>query len=273
MAISWAIERLQVDRYTIPVRWLRLAYKLPAAVLVTVFFAAIAAAFGLVAPRRGKAAGRVGAACCRLWGQTMCAILGVRREVVGSVPRGGVFLVAANHVSYLDILVLASLYPSHFLAKREIASWPVFGWIARGAGTVFIDREQAKDVVRAGRELGARLELGLPLTIFPEGRSSCGVEILPFQPSLLEPAARAGVPCWAASISYETPGSKLPPSRTICWHDSESLLTHFPRLIGLKRVVAKVSFAEAPVLSVDRKVLASTLWEKAMESFVPVRQT
>jgi len=50
-------------------------------------------------------------------------------------------------------------------------------------------------------------------------------------------------------------------------------LTHFPRLIGLKRVVAKVSFAEAPVLSVDRKVLASTLWEKAMESFVPVRQT
>ena len=253
-------------------RWLRLVYKLPAALLATAFFAAIPAAVRLVAPGRPKAVGHVGAVCCRLWGKTMCVILAVRCDVEGKVPREGAFLVASNHVSYLDILVLASLYPSLFLAKREIASWPVFGWIARGAGTVFIDRDQAKDVVRAGRELSARLELGLPLTIFPEGRSSRGVAILPFQPSLLEPAARAGVPCWAASISYETPGSALPPSRTICWHDNESLVTHFPRLIGLKRVVARVRFAEAPVLSVDRKVLANALWEKANASFTPVRQ-
>lgn len=202
----------------------------------------------------------------------MCAILGVRREVTGPVPRGGAFLVASNHVSYIDILVLASLYPSLFLAKREIASWPVFGWIARGAGTVFIDREQAKDVVRAGRELSVRLELGSAVTIFPEGKSSRGVAILPFQPSLLEPAARADVPCWAASISYEAQGSALPPSRTVCWHDGESLSTHFPRLLGLKRVIARVRFAEAPVHSVDRKILASTLWKEANASFTPIRQ-
>ena len=253
-------------------RWLRLAYKLPAVFLATAFFAAIPAAFRLVAPGRHRAIGQVGAFSCRLWGKTMCAVLAIRRDVDGPVPHEGAFLVASNHVSYLDILVLASLYPSLFLAKREIASWPVFGWIARGAGTVFIDREQAKDVVRAGRELYDRLELGLPLTIFPEGRSSRGIAILPFQPSLLEPAARAGVPCWAASISYETPGSALPPSRTICWHDSESLLTHFPRLVGLKRVVARVRFSEVPVLSVDRKVLANALWQKANATFMPVRQ-
>ena len=253
-------------------RWIRLAYKLPAAILTTAFFAAIPATFRLVAPGRRRAIGRIAAGSCRLWGKVMCAILGVRCDVEGPVPREGAFLVASNHVSYLDILVLASLYPSHFLAKREIASWPVFGWIARGAGTVFIDRDQAKDVVRAGRELSRRLDLGLPLTIFPEGRSSRGVEILPFQPSLLEPAARAGIPCWAASISYETEGSALAPSRTICWHDSESLATHFPRLLGLKRVVARVRFAEAPVLSADRKVLASTLWERATASFTPIRQ-
>ena len=254
-------------------RWLRLAYKLPAAVFTTAFFAAIPAIFRLVAPGRRRAVGRVGALSCRLWGKAMCVILAVRRDVLGPVPREGAFLVASNHVSYLDILVLASLYPSLFLAKREIASWPVFGWIARGAGTVFIDRDQAKDVVRAGRELSARMELGLPVTIFPEGRSSRGVDILPFQPSLLEPAARAGIPCWAVSISYETEGSALPPSRTICWHDSESLATHFPRMLGLKRVIARVRFAQAPVLSVDRKVLANALWEEATESFLPVRQS
>ena len=109
--------------------------------------------------------------------------------------------------------------------------------------------------MRAGREMSERLELGLPLTIFPEGRSSRGTEILPFQPSLLEPAARAGVPCFAASISYETPGAALPPSRTICWYDSESLLTHFPRLIGLKRVVARVSI-RGPARPLDRPEVA-----------------
>jgi 1-acyl-sn-glycerol-3-phosphate acyltransferase len=261
-----------LSRYTIPVRWLRLAYKLPAAVLTTAFFAVIPAVFRLVAPGRRRAVGRVGAVSCRFWGKSMCAILAIRREVAGPVPRDGAFLVASNHVSYIDILVLASLYPSLFLAKREIASWPVFGWIARGAGTVFIDREQAKDVVRAGREISARLELGVPVTIFPEGTSSNGVEILPFQPSLLEPAARAAVPCWAASISYETEGSALPPSRTVCWHDSESLATHFPRLLGLKRVVARVRFAEPAIVSDDRKALASALWKKSNASFIPIRQ-
>ena len=202
----------------------------------------------------------------------MCAILSIRREVEGPIPTDAVFLVASNHVSYIDILVLGSLYPSLFLAKREIATWPLFGWIARGAGTLFVDRDQSRDVVRAGREMSERLELGLPLTIFPEGRSSRGVEILPFQPSLLEPAARAGVPCWAASISYETPGTPAAPSRTVCWHDNESLLTHFPRLVGLREVTARVRFAPTPVTSNDRKALALALWKGSNATFTPVRQ-
>ena len=69
----------------------------------------------------------------------MCAILGIEVTLVGSAPRGA-FLVASNHVLYLDILVLASLYPSAFVAKLEIGAWPVFGWIARSAGTLFVDR-------------------------------------------------------------------------------------------------------------------------------------
>jgi 1-acyl-sn-glycerol-3-phosphate acyltransferase len=254
------------------VRWLRIGYKIPAVVATTLFFATIPAVARLVAPGRRRAVARIGAWSCRCWSRAMCAILSVRREVDGPVPSAGVFLVASNHVSYLDILVLGSLYPSLFLAKREIASWPLFGWIARGAGTLFVDREQSRDVVRAGREMADLLKLGLALTIFPEGRSSRGIEILPFQPSLLEPAARAGVPCWAASISYETPGSLAAPSRTICWHDSESLLIHFPRLVGLGKVVARVRFADAPVTSEDRKVLALALWEGANATFTPVRQ-
>jgi 1-acyl-sn-glycerol-3-phosphate acyltransferase len=121
--------------------------------------------------------------------------------------------------------------------------------------------------------MSVRLSLGVPLTIFPEGRSSPGVEILPFQPALLEPAARAGVPCFAVSISYETPGCAASPSRTVCWYDSESFVTHFRRLVGLQRVVARVRFNGPPLVSDDRKALARDLWERASASFEPIRQS
>jgi 1-acyl-sn-glycerol-3-phosphate acyltransferase len=206
------------------------------------------------------------------WGRALCAILGVERTVEGAIPAGGAFLVACNHLSYLDILVLSSLYPSLFVAKREIASWPLFGWVARGAGTIFVDRERPKDVVRAGRQMTERLAAGVPLTIFPEGRSSGGATILPYLPSLLEPAARAGVPCFAATIGYETPGSAAPPASTVCWHDGSSFPAHFLRLAALPRIVARVSFAAEPIRSTDRKELARTLWESSHRAFEPVRQ-
>ena len=116
----------------------------------------------------------------------------------GTPPRG-LFLLASNHLSYLDIMVLGSLAPSLFVAKSEIRSWPLFGWISRGAGTLFVDRERPKDVVRVGGEMVERLEAGLSLTLFPEGKSTRGVDVQPFMPSLLEAAARTGVACHAVS--------------------------------------------------------------------------
>lgn len=237
----------------------------------TAFFAGIPAVARLFTRPGHRGALDLGARACRGWGRALCAILSVERDVHGPRPDGGVYVVASNHLSYLDILVLGSLYPSTFMAKREIARWPLFGWVARGAGTLFVDRTQPKDVVRAGREMAARLAMGIPMTIFPEGRASDGREVLPFQPSLLEPAARAGVPCWPVAISYETPGSAASPSRTVCWYDGESFVTHFRRLAGLPRVVARVTFCGPPLVSGDRKELARGLWEKTAGSFTPVR--
>lgn len=253
-------------------RWLRIAWKLPAAVAVTLAMAAIPLAARVVLAGKPGAIDRVGASATHWWGVWMCRILRVKRDVRGAPAKDGAFLVASNHLSYLDILVLGSLYTSVFVAKREIAGWPIFGLIARTAGTLFVDREQARDVVRAGREMAARLASGVPLTIFPEGRSSPGTDVQPFLPSLLEPAAAAGVPCWAAAITYEASGSALPPSVTICWYDSSSFPAHVVRMMGLARIVAHVRFAAAPVVSDDRKTLARTLWTAVAAEFTPVRQ-
>jgi 1-acyl-sn-glycerol-3-phosphate acyltransferase len=251
----------------------RLYFRLAAAVLATAFCAAVPAAVRLLTFGAMLPASRVGARCCWLWGRWMCAILGVRVEVEGRPPRG-LFLLASNHLSYLDIMVLGSLAPSLFVAKREIRAWPLFGWMSRGAGTLFVDRDRPKDVVRVGGEMIERLEAGLSLTLFPEGKSTRGLEVHPFMPSLLEAAARTGVPCHAVSLRYEAPDFEdLPPAVTVCWYDRAAFVPHITRLMRIEGVTAHVRFVGEPVRSDDRKELARELRERVAGAFRPVRQT
>lgn len=213
---------------------------------------------------------RIGSRASWLWSRALCAILRIRVRTHGE-PRGEPFVVAANHVSYLDILVLGSLYPGQFVAKREIRGWPVFGWVSRAAGTLFVDRDNPRDAVRAVRQVEHLLAARIPVTLFPEGGTSPGLTIRPFQPMLLQPAASTGVPCFAASLSYETPGSADPPAGLICWHDGSNFVKHFKRLMALDRIEASVSFSRTAVRSRDRKELARKLWEDAHDSFIPLR--
>jgi 1-acyl-sn-glycerol-3-phosphate acyltransferase len=215
-------------------------------------------------------AARVGARCCHAWGKALCRVFRIEVTLAGKAPRGA-FLVASNHVSYLDILVLASLYPSAFVAKLEIGGWPVFGWIARSAGTLFVDRTRPRDVVRAGREMRSHLEAGIPLTMFPEGGSSSGETVKPFLPSLLEPAADTGVPCYAASVTYETTTHE-PPSRILSWRAHEPFGPKIAGILRQRRILATVTIAEEPVVSNDRKVLAQELWNRVHASYRPMRR-
>jgi len=252
------------------VRWFPV-WRIPLASLVTLACAVVPPAARIFTFGSLRAQSRIGTRMGQLWGRLMCAILGVRLIVDGQPPKG-CFVMAANHLSYLDILVLNALYPSLFVAKREIAGWPMFGLVARGSGTLFVDRDRAKDVVRVGHEMTRRLQAGIPLTLFPEGKSTRGSEVLPFMPSLLEPAAKAGVPCYGAALSYETPGVTTPPATTVCWYDGHNFVDHILRLMKVPRIEARVIFTPAPFASSDRKELARRLHEEVVEAFVPVRQ-
>lgn len=250
---------------------MRVLVRAPLAISVTVACALAAAGGRVIVLGAARPSAWLGSRACRVWGRLLCRILGIRVRVLGAPPRG-TFLVASNHLSYVDILVLATTYPSVFVAKREIAGWPVFGWIVRGAGTLFVDREHAKDVVRVGRLMVKHLQAGISLTLFPEGQATRGTEVLPFLPSLLEPAALTGTPCYAVSIAYETPGVLASPSTTVCWFDRCSFVTHVIRLMRLPSIDATIHVAGTPVRSADRKELARRLWEGTTATFVPLRQ-
>jgi 1-acyl-sn-glycerol-3-phosphate acyltransferase len=242
-----------------------------AVVAATMLAVSVPLAVRLVTFNARRPVARVGSVASWLWSRSLCRILGIEVIVTGR-PEGDPFVVASNHVSYVDILVLGSIYRSQFVAKQEIRSWPVFGWVSRAAGTLFVNRSNPRDAVRVIRTIRGHLANGIPITLFPEGGTSPGDEIRPFLPTLLEPAAGSGVPCYAASLSYETPVDPVTPGEAVCWHDGSNFVKHFLGIMALGAIEARVSFSKKPVRSSDRKELARKLWEDARDSFVPIRR-
>ena len=102
-------------------------------------------------------------------------------QSAGAIPARG--LLVCNHVSYVDILVLVSLAPAVFVAKREVKSWPVMGLLAQLSGTVFIDRQRRTHVGEVNDEIQSALDDGALVVVFPEGTSSDGRTVLPFKSS------------------------------------------------------------------------------------------
>ena len=117
-------------------------------------------------------------------------IFDLKVEVIGTCSRKRPTLFISNHVSYLDIEVLGSLIAGSFVAKSEVAGWPVFGALAKLQETVFINRKFRHDVKRQGETMLGRLVAGDSLILFPEGTSSDGNRVLPFKTALFSVAAQ-----------------------------------------------------------------------------------
>jgi len=219
----------------------------------------------------GNVALRMAARTQRRWARVFLRVLGVELEVEGELPSEAC-LVVANHLSYLDIVVLSALFPGRFVAKSEIASWPILGAMASSVGTIFVVQKRRRDVVRVEREMTRTLRAGVPVVLFPEGGSSRGVGVEPFKSSLLECAALGRHPCLAAALGYETPGSPWAPAATVCWWGGMDFWRHAWGLVGLPRVRARVSLAPELRSGSDRKALAARLREDVLTRFIPMPQ-
>jgi 1-acyl-sn-glycerol-3-phosphate acyltransferase len=190
-----------------------------------------------------------------LFGATSRALLRLLRaevRVSGPPPRPP-FLLAANHLSYVDVLVLASVLPARFVAKAEVRRWPLLGPICGGFGTIFIDRSDRRDIPRVLAEIERSLARGEGVVLFPEGTSSSGETLLPFRSPLLALPARRDLPVHAAALRYDPP--------SVCWWGATALVPHLLSLFRLERIEATVSFAPGPVVDGDRKRLAERLRE------------
>lgn len=250
-------------------RGLRVGRRLAAMAAVTAVAALPVLACAGVLARRPRARARAGAWITHLWARCFLPCMGVRLVRRGPLPPPGA-MVVANHLSYLDIPVLAACCPTLFLSKAEIARWPVIGTLARAAGTLFIDRTERRDTGRVFAQLSVWLRAGERITWFPESTTSRGDRVHPFKPSLFQAALRAGAPCCPVTLQPAVVGAAAAASERVCWHGPVSLASHALRLLALPRVVYTVTFHPPVAGATDRKALARACEEQVAAAFTPV---
>jgi len=190
-------------------------------------------------------------------------ILGIVIHVEGAASPLRPLLVAANHVSWLDISVITATEPVSFVAKREVRNWPVFGLLAKLQRSIFIDRARRQESAAANDEIARRLLAGDVIVLFAEGTSSDGKDVLPFRSALIGSAAQAcgRLPAGAVfiqplSIVYAGDAGEIAP-----WHGDMDLFPHLVRVLRTPKLHAVLQWGEAVPCRAqsDRKQVARKL--------------
>jgi lyso-ornithine lipid O-acyltransferase len=199
----------------------------------------------------------------------LCALIGVRIREVGRRSTASPALILSNHVSWLDICVISALAPVVFVAKSEVAGWPVFGGLAKLQRTIFINRQARHQTGAATAEIAGRLLGGDAVVLFAEGTSSDGIRVLPFRSSLVGAVHHAlgnsthhtHITVQPMSLAYVRFGG-VPMGRglreRVAWYGDADLIPHLLHVLASGAVDVTVSWGEAVAydMSADRKVIA-----------------
>jgi 1-acyl-sn-glycerol-3-phosphate acyltransferase len=172
----------------------------------------------------------------RVWASAVCGLAGLRVRCHGEPHTGRPALYVANHASYLDIVVLGSLLDAAFIAKAEVAAWPLLGRIAKLGRTLFVERRPAASAAQRDA-VAARLCAGDRLVLFAEGTSSDGSGVLRFKSSLFA-AIQAGdtladLAVQPITIAYGQGASDPCAPTPYAWYGDMTLLPHLWRVLGL----------------------------------------
>ena len=189
------------------------------------------------------------------WSRHLLKLFNLKLNVIHAdgLPKSGGYLIAANHISWIDIASIQSFLPCRFVAKSEVAGWPVFGWMARQTGTLFIRRDNK----RHGKEVAKQLEDLLPkepICIFPEGTSTAGDRVLPFKTNLFESAAQTHVPTVPMAIRYRNAHQEY--SDATAFIGDMTLIDSITKMLRAKTITVELIFAPSPATDLDRKDLA-----------------
>lgn len=179
----------------------------------------------------------------RMWCGKLLAILNIRVITSGQPPddKARRTLFVSNHISWIDIWALKQLLPMHFVAKSEIRSWPVIGWLAEKSGTLFIERERRHDTRRVINGVEKALRKEENLCLFPEGTTTDGTELKPFKSSLFQAAINAEADIWPLAIHY--PAALGGTNTAIAYAGETTMLQSLWAVLKQREIIVELRFA------------------------------
>jgi 1-acyl-sn-glycerol-3-phosphate acyltransferase len=253
-------------------RTIRLCYRLLALALATTFDYVLLHVGHLMLFFSGERRRRWRNFMVGVWAKTLATIMNMKVHINGQPPTPPFFLVS-NHLSYIDVIAYFTQVHCIFVAKAELAGWPVFGLLAKSANTMFIDRTNKKDIPRVMALIEQAIHASDGVIVFPESTSTKGDALLPFKSPLLEFAAGKNFPVSYATIHYRTEGSDPPAHLAVCWWGNMTFGGHFLDLLKLSKIEATITFGSTTVNGNNRKTIAQELWHLTNKQFVPTFST
>lgn len=208
----------------------------------------------------------------RFWSRALLRIVGVRYVFHGETPdlalarmganaQGHGLMLLANHVSWLDIHAIHATVPTCFVAKAEIARWPVLGTLAARTGTLFVERGRRRAVHAMNHSIMERLRQGEIVGVFPEGTTTGGDTLLPFHANLIQPALDVGAQLRPLALRYTENGRR---SRTAAYTDGDHLLQSLWRIVTMPRLKVDVYWLPPLPQDVERRHEAGRLAREAI---------
>lgn len=179
------------------------------------------------------------------WAHMLLTKIAINLVVNGKPPVQGPVLLAANHISWLDIVVMLAACPCRFVSKAEVGQWPVVGALTRAAGTLFITRSSRRDALRVVHQMIEKLHIdsNVVLAIFPEGTTSNGQQVLPFHANLFQAAILANAPVQPVALRFEYAADNQP-SLAPCYIDDDTLLGSVWRTLAAPRQRVVLNFGQ-----------------------------
>ena len=182
----------------------------------------------------------------QVWAATMLRRLSITLAVHGDAAVQGPVLLASNHISWLDIVVIHAARHCRFISKSDVKHWPLVGLLATGAGTLYIERQSRRDAMRVVHHMAERLRAGDVLAIFPEGTTGDGLQVLPFHANLLQAAISAEAPIQPIALHFSdrvTGEYSLAP----CYVGDDTLVGSVWRTLCAGDLQAEVHFGEVQI--------------------------
>ncbi|BBI99022.1 1-acyl-sn-glycerol-3-phosphate acyltransferase [Ferrigenium kumadai] len=200
----------------------------------------------------------------RKWSKQLLGILNIRIGADCHLQPSGCLMVA-NHVSWLDIFVLNTIQPAHFIAKAEVRGWPLIGWLCKRSGTIFVERTLRRDAAKVNQSAATLLRQGACVGLFPEGTTTDGSRVGHFHSALVQSAIDAEVMLCPVALRYLDAEGK--PATAAAFTGDTSLALSLLRVLCCRQINVSVAFPPAlPAANGNRRMLARMAQESIAHS-------